>query len=266
MYDRSRIFIFRRPEGAGLPPETWRRLLFIGGLLGALWLANALLMGPGLVLARAVRFVLYVPLLLFSLSFHEYAHAVMADFLGDPTPRRQGRLSLNPLAHLDVVGTIMLLFSNFGWARPVVVDPSNFRVPARAMMSVALAGPVSNLMLAVAAGAAMKGLIVAQGLWGLPDLAFELLLGVFKAFLLVNLALACFNLLPLPPLDGSRVLRYFLPARQASLMRTLDDMGPLLLILAVSLGFLDPILWPMLEFSAKAVLDLFGLPWWLLRL
>ncbi len=259
MYDRPRIFIFRRPEGSGLPPETWRKLSLIGGILLALWLANALLMGPGVFLVKALRFVLYVPLLLFSLSFHEYAHGMMADFLGDPTPRRQGRLSLNPLAHLDPVGTLMLVFSNFGWAKPVLVDPNNFRVPSRAMMSVALAGPLSNVFLAVVGGGLLKGLVAAHLMWGIPELPLEILARVLQTFIIVNLALACFNLLPLPPLDGSRVLRYFLPPRHAQLMRTLDDTGPLLLILAVSLGFLDPVLGPMMTASYEGILRLYGM-------
>ncbi|RCK80602.1 MAG: membrane metalloprotease [Candidatus Ozemobacter sibiricus] len=224
-----------------------------------MWLANALLMGPGLFLWKVLHFLLYAPLLLFSLAFHEYAHAAMADFLGDPTPRRQGRLSLNPLAHLDPVGTLMLVFSNFGWARPVVVDPSSFRIPSRAMMSVALAGPLSNLLLAVIGGALLKGMISLHLMWGLPALPLDILAKALQTFILVNLALACFNLLPLPPLDGSRVLRYFLPRQHAPLMRTLDDIGPLLLILAVSLGLLDPVLGPMMTVSYEGILRLYGL-------
>lgn len=138
------------------------------------------------------------------------SHAYMADFLGDPSPRLAGRLSFNPLKHLDVWGTILFIFSGLGWAKPVQVNPSNFRDPNKAMVSVALAGPFSNLTIAVVAALFFK--------------AFYTIMPDFKIFLYylyylclytcyINVTLAIFNLIPFPPLDGSRLVHYLLPAK-----------------------------------------------------
>ena len=100
--------------------------------------------------------IILVPVILFSLTIHEYAHALVAYRLGDDTAKRQGRLSLNPLVHLDVLGTLLLFIVHFGWAKPVPVDPRNFRNPKKDMLMVALAGPVSNILTAIAAAVILK--------------------------------------------------------------------------------------------------------------
>ena len=113
-----------------MPPESFARLLRFGCLIAFLLLVSVMLQGIGSLLSSGFRLLVLIPVILVSLTFHEYAHARMADFLGDPTPERMGRLSLNPLAHLDFFGTLLLFFTNFGWAKPVIVDPSNFRTTA----------------------------------------------------------------------------------------------------------------------------------------
>jgi Zn-dependent protease len=153
--------------------------------------------------------IMVIPVLV-ALTGHEFAHAWAAHRLGDDTARLAGRLTLNPLAHLDLFGTLFLLVSQlFGWAKPVPIDPRNFRRPARDMALVALAGPLLNITLALTLGLILK--VVFQA--GLFDPAYpsEPLFLVLNLIVLINLALGVFNLLPLPPLDGFQILAAFLP-------------------------------------------------------
>jgi Zn-dependent protease len=147
--------------------------------------------------------LLLLPILLASLTLHELAHGITADRLGDPTPREHGRLTLNPIAHLDPLGTIILvitlLYSNFafGWAKPVLVNPRYFRRPREGMAIVAVAGPATNFLLALACLLPIR----------LLDLGPESqLYEVLRAAFIVNVVLGVFNLIPIPPLDGSRVV------------------------------------------------------------
>ena len=147
--------------------------------------------------------VLLIPALIFSLSFHEFAHAWMAFRLGDDTAARLGRLTLNPMAHLDPVGSIALLLMGFGWAKPVPVDVRYLRNPKEDMVKVAAAGPISNLLLAVIAALCLRFLF-----------GNNLLTGSIKSFIVIfmqiNITLAIFNLLPVSPLDGSQILSPFI--------------------------------------------------------
>ena len=154
--------------------------------------------------------IILVPVILFSLTIHEYAHALVAHRLGDDTAKRQGRLSLNPLVHLDVLGTLLLFIVHFGWAKPVPVDPRNFRNPKKDMLMVALAGPVSNILTAIAAAVILKA--VFENFTAIPpgsgvDVAVRMLVW----FMYIGIVLAVFNMIPVPPLDGSRVLYGLLP-------------------------------------------------------
>jgi len=170
-----------------------------------------------------------IVVLVIAFTVHEFAHAWTADRFGDNTPRADGRLTLNPLAHLDPLGSLLLLLTGFGWARPVMVDPYALkrRSPAAPML-VALAGPFSNLLLALAAA-----LLVQVGLvpYAVQSGAFlptpYLFLG---QFVLINLLLMLFNLIPLAPLDGEKVLLYFLPPSGQDFMLRIRPYGPLLLL------------------------------------
>ena len=147
--------------------------------------------------------ILLIPALVFSLSFHEFAHAWMAYRLGDNTAARLGRLTLNPMSHLDPVGSLALLLMGFGWAKPVPVDSRYLENPKKDMVKVAAAGPISNIILAVVAALALRLLF-----------STDLLTNNIKTFLIIfmqiNITLAVFNLLPVSPLDGSQILTPFL--------------------------------------------------------
>jgi len=159
--------------------------------------------------------------LIIAVTIHEFAHALIADKLGDPTPTLAGRLSLNPLKHLDPIGTLMLLIFRFGWGKPVPFDPFNLRHPKRDSALIALAGPTSNLILAALLSIILK-------LTALP------LLTLLIPIIIININLAIFNLLPIPPLDGSKILYGLLPLNWAEEYNSfMKDYGILLLILLI---------------------------------
>ncbi|SDM74424.1 site-2 protease family protein [Acetanaerobacterium elongatum] len=143
------------------------------------------------------------------LPIHEFAHAYIADKLGDTTARKMGRLTINPLHHLDLIGTVCLIFTGFGWAKPVIVDPGAFKNPKRGMAVVAAAGPISNLLLALVYMLIVKVLIVFFG--GNDSGVGHFLIQIFYILTYISVSLAIFNLLPVPPLDGSRIAGLFLP-------------------------------------------------------
>ena len=147
--------------------------------------------------------VLLIPALVFSLSFHEFAHAWMAYRLGDSTAARLGRLTLNPISHLDPVGSIALLLMGFGWAKPVPVDSRYLKNPKKDMVKVAAAGPISNIVLAIVAALVLRLLFS-------TDLLTSGIKTFFIIFMQINITLAVFNLLPVSPLDGSQILSPFL--------------------------------------------------------
>ena len=147
--------------------------------------------------------VLLIPALVFSLSFHEFAHAWMAYRLGDSTAARMGRLTLNPMSHLDLIGSLALLLMGFGWAKPVPVDPRYLKNPRQDMVKVAAAGPISNIILAIIAAFVLRLLFD-------TDLLSNSVKTFFIIFMQINITLAVFNLLPVSPLDGSQILSPFL--------------------------------------------------------
>ncbi|MGE4538127.1 MAG: site-2 protease family protein [Desulfovibrio sp.] len=195
--------------------------------------------------------LLVVPVLM-AVTFHEAAHGFVANWLGDPTARLAGRLTLNPIRHLDVLGTLAFLITRMiGWAKPVPVNPRYFRNPARGMMLVALAGPAMNFLLAVLFALSVHGIEylgvgVVQGTVAFRIL--EPLLYMCAAGVTVNLALGIFNLLPVPPLDGSNILAGFLPPHMALRYQEFGRWGFLLLILLAVVGVLGKIILPPVSF------------------
>lgn len=189
--------------------------------------------------------LVWLPAILVGLTFHEFAHGLVADRLGDSTPARQGRLTLNPLPHIDWVGFLMLLIFKFGWAKPVQVNPGNFKNISHktGMMLVSLAGPGMNLIIALLSMAALKLLIPWQG-EGWSALAIPLIIPLVY----VNLILAAFNLIPVPPLDGSKILAGILPDTGANWLYSLEQYGPLILLLLIVTNVVGKILWPLVNF------------------
>jgi len=177
--------------------------------------------------------ILSAPAILFGLTIHEFCHGFVAWRLGDPTARNRGRLTLNPLKHLDPIGTIALFLFRFGWARPVPIDPRYFRHPDRDMALSSLAGPAANLATAAVSGLILRLLLLA-GVSGF-------FLQITSYFVLFNLILCFFNLIPIPPLDGSRLVYYFLPDRLAAAYARLERYGFLILIGIIFVGQLTGI-------------------------
>ncbi len=177
--------------------------------------------------------VLRVGSILFCLTVHETAHGLSAYALGDPTAKRMKRLSFNPLHHIDWLGLVALLLCGFGWAKPVPVDMRHFKHPRLGMAVTALAGPISNFLLALALifGASQLGGLVTVR----PDMATPFLLGLFEFLLstaILSIGLGLFNLVPIPPLDGSKVLFSVLPERAYYILMRLERYGmPLLLLI-----------------------------------
>lgn len=192
-------------------------------------------------LAFLQRLILQIPALLVAVTVHELSHGLVADRLGDPTARRQGRITLNPLPHIDPLGALAFVLAGFGWAKPVPVNAHNLRHPMRDMALVAAAGPVSNFIVAFVA-------LVTIRLFGRLDAApfiAEPVRGMLEYIYLFNLALGIFNLIPLPPLDGGHFLPYFLPRGWWTLLRQLEQYGPFILILLVMTGATSYIMSPV---------------------
>ncbi len=169
--------------------------------------------------------------LFIALPAHEFAHAFSANAFGDNTPRQYGRLTLNPLAHLDVLGSLMMVFAGFGWAKPVPVSPAALnRRSSSALMWVSLAGPLSNLLLAILAAIPFRLHLVPYAANGdvLPSLYMLL-----QYFIWTNLALAVFNLIPLAPLDGEKIMDYFAPPSMARFMDTIRPYSSFILLAMV---------------------------------
>lgn len=201
--------------------------------------------------------IIFVPVILFSLTIHEYAHAYIAYKLGDDTAKRLGRLTLNPLKHLDPLGTILLLLVHFGWAKPVPVDPRNFKDPKKDMLYVAIAGPISNILTAIIAAVLLKQILINYGsLAGFANL-LEPVVQTLYWLIFIGVVLAVFNMLPFPPLDGSRVLYGILPDSMGNSIRKIETYGIFILFGIILLGgsiFSKIITYPFIVF-----MDLFGL-------
>ncbi len=180
--------------------------------------------------------IMLVPALL-AIILHEVAHGYIAERFGDPTARLLGRLTLNPFKHLDPIGTIAIFVFGFGWARPVPVNPGNFRRPRRDMIWVAMAGPTTNLLLAALSAFLLRGLgMLDQSSIGASQtyIQFATPLRMMAGFsLYINVLLGVFNLIPVPPLDGGRILTGILPERQAASISRLEPFGFVLILLLV---------------------------------
>ncbi len=191
-----------------------------------------------------------------AVSIHEMAHGYAAYFLGDKTAKAMGRLSMNPLRHLDPVGSLCLLFFGFGWAKPVMVNPYYFKKPKRDMALVSLAGPLSNFLMAYIGLLLLKLLVT----FTVPINAFVQFIILFiNMFVMLNVGLGVFNLLPIPPLDGSKIFLSLLPPKLYYDIMRYEHLGWLILVIALSLDVLDPIIGGLGSLILRALFFLAGL-------
>ena len=202
--------------------------------------------------ASLASIVISVPIFIFAMMIHEIAHGWVAYKLGDPTAKFSGRLTLNPLSHIDPIGTILLPITLivmgspvvFGWAKPVPINFMGLRNPKRDIMLVGAAGPVVNIIFAFILAAIFRLLpIVPTSLFG----------EVLFASILVNLILAAFNLIPIPPLDGSRILFSLLPPDLAMKYMSIEPYGFIILFVLIYFGFLDRVVYPLVKILEKII-------------
>lgn len=206
--------------------------------------------------------------ILIAIVFHELSHGFVANKLGDPTAKMMGRLTLNPLAHIDPIGTVLMplmliIFTNgqfvFGYAKPVPINPMNFRNPKRDMAISAAAGPVTNILLAIASLLVLK-LILAPMSLILPDAisssVMTPLIMIFRSSIIINVVLAAFNMIPIPPLDGGRVLIGFLPYKQAVSFSKIEPFGFIIVIFMIMTGLTNYFVLPLVNLFLR-LLQLF---------
>ncbi len=174
-------------------------------------------------------YFLIAPPILLALTIHEYAHAYIANKLGDPTAKEYGRLTLNPLKHLDLMGTLMVFIIRIGWAKPVPVNPAYFRNPKRDMLWVSLAGPLSNILLAFIFGFIYRVFNITL-FQSVNEVMAQIIQFMLSYAIIINLILAFFNMLPIPPLDGSKILAGMLPPQYEALYEKYMGYGHFVLL------------------------------------
>ncbi|MGI6567332.1 MAG: site-2 protease family protein [Limnochordia bacterium] len=194
------------------------------------------------------QLILTVPAILFAISIHEFSHGMAAYKLGDPTAKYQGRLTLNPLAHLDPLGALMLVLFRFGWAKPVMVNPYYFKDRRRGMMLVSLAGPLANVV-----AAWFFRILLAFLPYQFSGQVGSVVYLFLWLNIVINLGLAAFNLLPVPPLDGSKILAGILPARYEFTWQRLEAYGPVILLLLLVSGIAGRLLTPIVSFLSRLI-------------
>jgi len=205
--------------------------------------------------SNPLLFVIYFLSLLVAISIHEFSHAWAADYLGDPTPRLQGRLKLDPRVHIDNIGMLFLLFFGFGWGKPVEFDPYNLKEPRRDAAIISLAGPSSNFILAILLSLLLKLFIVLQ-------LNFLIIIGslIFVPMIRMNIVLGVFNLLPIHPLDGFKIVGGILSEEKAREWYSLQKYGMIFLILLIfpiaGSSMLSSILQPIVDFISNLLITM----------
>jgi len=197
--------------------------------------------------SNPLLFLVYIAALLMAIAVHEFSHALVADYLGDPTPRLQGRLKLNPLVHIDRFGLLFLLFFGFGWGKPVQFDPYNLKNPRKDAALISIAGPISNFIMAIILSLVLRLFIILNQSYLYTISSFILI-----PFITLNVVLGVFNLLPIHPLDGFKIVGGILPEEKSKEWYQLERFGMIfLLMLIFPLGrssMLDVIIRPAVSF------------------
>ena len=182
------------------------------------------------------QILISLPGIIIGLAFHEFAHALASDRLGDPTPRSQGRLTISPFPHIDFIGFFMLIFMGFGWARPVQINPKYYKNPRRDSIIVSAAGPVTNLIVATVFVIFARIFLSTNLPYKLSGNVVNSIIGIFDYAIQINIILFLFNLLPVPPLDGFHILVNLLPFRYYRLVSVLERYGSIILIILIFTG------------------------------
>ena len=237
-----------------------KRIIYI--ILGIMVLSVVVqyLANPGMLFSLLIS----VPGVLIAITFHEFAHAFVADRLGDDTARREGRLSLNPFDHLDPIGTVLLLFAGFGWGKPVHVNPRNYTRKMsmeKGEALVSIAGPVMNFLLAIIFA------IIYYGIYKLADTSFLLstmggiIMRLIIATVSINVGLGLFNLIPLPPLDGSKVIMPFLPYKAKEFFINNEQIFYIVFVVLWITGLTSVIISPAIQTVGSWILNLAAAIW-----
>ena len=233
-----------------------KRIIFIIIIIMVATTAFNLLTQPG----QLLSLLLTIPGVLIAITFHEFAHAFAADRLGDDTPRMQGRLSLNPLAHLDPIGSLMLLFAGFGWGKPVQINPRNFNRKFSMTAGeaiVAVAGPVMNFLLAILLTVIYCIIYKFAGLFMLTQVGM-IIVTIIQLAIVINIGLGVFNLIPIPPLDGSKVLKNFLPYNARTWFENRSYIFYIVFVVLWAVGILGLIITPVTNVISNFLINIIG--------
>ncbi|MEI8217353.1 MAG: site-2 protease family protein [Eubacteriales bacterium] len=201
--------------------------------------------------------LLYLPGIIIALTFHEFAHAKAANLLGDPTPKQQGRVTLNPIAHMDIIGFIALMLVGFGWGKPVQINGNYFKHFKRDEIIVSLSGVTMNLMLAIIFAGVLKIMDITAYDFFANNVIGSYITTMVSGIVWINIVLMVFNIMPIPPLDGFTVIAELAHLREKGIYRQVYDKGPIILLLLIFFHITDKVIGPLANFFMDSILHIF---------
>ena len=201
--------------------------------------------------------LLYLPGIIIALTFHEFAHAKAANLLGDPTPKLQGRVTLNPIAHIDIIGFIALMLVGFGWGKPVQINGNYFKHFKRDEIIVSLSGVTMNLLLAIIFAGVLKIMDITAYDFFANNVLGSYLTTMVSGIVWINIVLMVFNIMPIPPLDGFTVIAELAHLREKGIYRQVYDKGPIILLLLIFFHITDKVIGPLANFFMDSILHIF---------